>query len=212
VDIDKSSLAAPYDATVVLRHYDEGQIVAPGQAVLTIQEFAAPEVRIGVAGDFAAALAVGDEQDLLIDDREVRAMVRSILPRRNPATRTVDIIFSLADENGAMPGDLARLSLEETISENGYWLPISALAEGGRGLWTAYVAVPLERGAVESTGATHILEPRAVEILYEDTSQVFVRGALAPDDRFVTGGLQRVVPNQQVRLHETVTVSAQQAR
>ena len=107
-----------------------------------------------------------------------------------------------------LPGDLARLSLEQRVEEPGFWLPIAALAEGSRGLWTAYVVMPLEDGVNATSGATHYLQPRPVEILYEATERVFVRGALSDGDMFVTGGLTRVVPNQQVRLAEGDAVAS----
>lgn len=210
VDIDKSALRAPFDATVIARRLDEGQIVSPGQPVLAVQETAAPEVRIGISGDLSAHLETGQRQELVIDGRSVDATVRAVLPVRDPATRTVDVILSL-DSGAALPGDLAKLPLEQAIDESGFWLPIGALAEGSRGLWTAYVVMPMEDGPVSASGATHFLQPRAVEILYEETESVFVRGALADGDLYVTGGLTRVVPNQRVRL-EAGTVANETAR
>lgn len=198
VDLKKSVLRAPFDAVVVLRRFDEGQIVAGGQPVLDLLEVAPPEVRVGLPGDLARNLAPGEQHSLEIDGRSELATLRTVLPVRDPATRTVDAIFSL-QADAALPGDLARLTLEQPIDEAGVWLPISALAEGSRGLWTAYVAVALE-GTVETSGATHYLQPRAVELLYQGTDAVYVRGALADGELYVSEGLTRVVPNQEVRV------------
>ena len=199
VDIDKSVLRAPFDATIVARRLDEGQIVSAGQPVLDIQEIAAPEVRIGVSGNLSERIETGQRQEVVIDGQRIEAAVRAVLPVRDPATRTVDVILSLED-GAALPGDLARLSLDQVIDESGFWLPISALAEGSRGLWTAYVVMPMEGGPLDASGATHFLQPRAVEIIYEETQNVYVRGAISAGDHFVTGGLTRVVPTQQVRI------------
>jgi len=49
-------------------------------------------------------------------------------------------------------------------------------------------------------GATHKVEPRPVEIIYQGTDQAFVRGTLADGDAVIRAGLQRVVPGQFVRL------------
>jgi RND family efflux transporter MFP subunit len=200
VDIDKSILNAPYDAVVVRRRLDEGDTVVPGLPVLDLQELALPEVRVGISGDLVPSLKTGQARQLTINDREVRATIRSVIPVRDPSTRTVDVILQLTQEDSAVPGDLARLQVERNISEDGFWLPVDALAEGDHGLWNAYVAVPLEGRPVATNGATHYLEPRAVEVLHEDGSQVFVRGALTAGELVVTSGLQRVVPNQQVRI------------
>jgi RND family efflux transporter MFP subunit len=200
VDIDKSLLHAPYDAIVVRRRLDEGDTVAPGLAVLDLQERALPEVRVGISGDLVPSLRPGQARQLTINAREVRATIRTVIPVRDPSTRTVDVILQLMEEDSAVPGDLARLQVERTISEDGFWLPLDALAEGNHGLWNAYVAVPLEGRSVAANGATHYLEPRVVEVLHEDSSRVFVRGALEAGELFVTNGLQRVVPNQEVRI------------
>ncbi len=204
VDLAKSRLVAPYDAIVVARNADEGNIVAAGLPVLHLQERVAPEVRIGVAGELAAAIAAGDTKTVTIANQEHRATVRAVLPIRDPSTRTVDVILTLPDSGSAVPGDLAVLRVEQLIDEEGFWLPTNALAEGSRGLWTANVVKPLEASKIASNGATHFVEPRAVEVLYKKDSNVFVRGALRAGDQVVTSGTQRIVPFQQVRVAETL--------
>lgn len=204
VDLDRSVLKAPYDAVVIRRQLDEGEIVSTGQPVLALQETAALKVRIGVAGDLSRVIASGETRTLRIADRALDATVTTVLPVRDAATRTIDVILDIEPDNGALPGDLARLVVLETVAADTFRLPISALAEGSRGLWTAYVAVPLNGTELPPGGATHRLEPRAVEVLHEDTSHVYVRGALEPGERYVTGGLQRVVPGQPVRINEAL--------
>ncbi len=200
VDLDKSRLVAPYDAVVVARLADEGNIVAAGFPVLHLQELAAPEVRIGVSGDLAASIVPGDQETVTIAGNEFEAVVRAVLPVRDPATRTVDVILMLPASSAAVPGDLARLSVEQVIDEQGFWLPTNALAEGSRGLWTASIVRPLDGVEIASNGATHVVEPRAVEVLYKKGDSVFVRGALSEGEQFVKTGTQRIVPYQQVRV------------
>ena len=196
VELGKATLRAPFDAIVVARFADEGRIVAPGQAILGLQERAASEVRIGVAGNLASELASGDVQQLIVEGRQVAATVKAVLPLRDPTTRTVDVLLTVEDEH-VLPGDIARLDVMSQIDEPGFWLPVDALAEGSRGLWTAYVAVPADDPA---SSATHLLEARPVELLYEATDRVYVRGVLEEGELYVADGLTRVVPNQLVRL------------
>jgi len=212
VDLEHSVLKAPYDAVVIRRQLDEGEIVSAGQRVLALQEIDAPRVRIGVAGDLSRVIAAGEQRTLRIGDRVLDATVSTVLPVRDAATRTIDVILDIVPDNGVLPGDLARLVVEETVAAAGFRLPIGALAEGSRGLWTAYVAVPVADGDLAPGGATHTLEPRAVEILHNDTSHVYVRGALEPGERYVTGGLQRVVPGQPVRINATLAAGHRRAR
>lgn len=202
VDLAKSVLRAPFNATVVARLSDEGEVLSPGQPLLDLVERAPPEVRIGITGEAGHELRVGERHTLAVGGRLAGARVRAVLPVRNTATRTVDVILDLERAGDALPGDLARLSLEEPVEADGFWVPVQSLAEGERGLWTNYVAVPVQREESLTAGATHVLEPRPVEIIHEDADRVFVRGALESDELLVTDGLQRVVPGQQVRIGE----------
>ncbi len=211
VDLRKSRLIAPYDAVVVMRQIDEGNIVAAGQAVLDLQELASPEVRIGIAGDLAATIAAGDHYRVAIGSRNIDATVRAVLPVRDPTTRTVDVILTLAERGAAYPGDLARITVQQPVDESGYWLPLTALTEGRRGLWTVNVVTPIESSSQPANGATHVVEPRTVEVLYKKDDQVFVRGALMDGDRFVVSGTQRIVPFQQVRVADALASSGASA-
>ena len=202
VDIAKSTLVAPYDAVVTSRLFDEGNVVAAGSPIVHLQERALPEVRVGVSGELAATIAAGDEFRVTISGRDIPAAVRAVLPVRDPSTRTVDVILELTVEALVYPGDLARLRLERTVDEEGFWLPVTALTEGSRGLWTVNVVEKIDY--VPANGATHIIEARSVEVLHKDDARVFVRGALTPSDYFVTEGMQRIVPNQEVRVADAL--------
>jgi len=200
VDLAKSELSAPYDAVVVARRIDEGNIVAAGQPVVHVQERAAPDVRVGVSGDLAATMSVGEAHPIVIGPHKLDATVRAILPLRDPSTRTVDVILVLDRNVSAYPGDLARLAVQQSVMEDGFWLPVTSLSEGSRGLWTANVVVPFATAVPQPNGATHFVEPRSVEVLHKQDHRVFVRGALNDGDRFITNGMQRIVPNQGVRI------------
>ena len=206
VDISKSTLVAPYEAVVTSRLFDEGNVVAAGSPIVHLQERSLPEVRVGVSGELAAAIAAGDEFPVTVAGREIPANVRAVLPVRDPSTRTVDVILKLTVDAGVYPGDLARLRLERTVDESGFWLPVTALTEGSRGLWTVNVVEPID--AVPANGATHVVAARSVEVLHKEDARVFVRGALTAGDRYVTAGMQRIVPNQQVRVADAMARNA----
>ncbi len=202
VDIEKSTLVSPYDAVVTDRMFDEGNVVAAGSPIVHLQERALPEVRVGVSGELAPMIAAGDGFDVSIAGQDVPATVRAVLPVRDPATRTVDVILQLTIESNVYPGDIARLRLERSVEEAGFWLPVTALTEGSRGLWTVNVVRAIDY--LPANGATHVVEARSVEVLHKDDDRVFVRGALTAGDRYVTSGMQRIVPNQEVRVADAL--------
>ncbi len=205
IDIEKSILTAPYDAVVIERRMDEGQIVAAGQPVLVIQEQMAAEVRLSLPADFATLFVPGDQKQVTIDSQLVIATVRTVLPTRNQSTQTVDVILEIEDSRSVLPGDLARISIDRDVRESGFWMPMSALFEDNRGLWAVYVVIPAEGSQGGENDANYVVEPRSIEILNMSSSSVFVRGEISDGDRFVASGLRRIVPYQIVRMdHENV--------
>ena len=219
VDLDKAKLTAPFDGVVVRRHADPGQVMAAGQAVLEIQSGGAPEVRIGVAPAAAAGLEIGRRYVVEVNTNPVAATLRTVVPRRDERTRTVDAIFVLdAGEqpvppgDPVRPGDLARFETESWIAADGFWVPMTALVEGPRGLWQVLVA---ESGYGEPVGSEHHrLSNRTLEILYADETRAFVRGTLTDGDLVVSDGLHRVVVGQRVLVgspDEPQRVAASQA-
>jgi RND family efflux transporter MFP subunit len=201
LEIEKAELRAPFDAVVTRLPVHEGQVLAAGSPVVTVQELALPEIRVGVAGPLAETLAPGSEHPLTWRGRTFSARLRALVPLRSGATRTRDALFEPIDPPpGLHPGELVELPLTQWITAPGFWLPLSALAEGNRGLWTAYAVEPLDGAAPAGLIADHRLSPRPVEILSLDGDRVYVRGALAAGERLVAAGLHRVVPGQLVRL------------
>jgi membrane fusion protein, multidrug efflux system len=200
IELEKSRLVAPYAATVILRSADEGQVLNAGQPILTLQERTTPEIRVGIAGRSLEQLEPGNTYPARWKNQAVMLKLRALLPLRTATTRTVDALFDPLDPpTGMLAGDLVTLSLDSQVVQRGSWLPLSALTEGERGLWSVYVATPLA-GQSKDSAATHRIVRHTVDLLYQSTDRVFVRGVLEPNQQVVTTGLQRIVPNQQVRI------------
>lgn len=208
IELEKARLTAPFAATVVTRMADEGQVLDAGHPVLTLQERSAPELRVGIAGPALDQLQTGALYTLTWRDRTLKARLRALLPLRAATARTVDALFDPVEPPpGMLPGDLVTLALEQRVEQRGSWLPLTALTEGERGLWSLYLAETLPQTDAP-LAATHRIERRTVDVVHQETDRVFVRGALRDRDRVVSTGLQRIVPGQLVRLiPEAVTVA-----
>jgi hypothetical protein len=109
------------------------------------------------------------------------------------------------------PGNLAELRLSKRVEADGFWLPLSALSEGQRGLWRALVAEPESDTAnADTSGRAEAptrasdrrwrLVSRPIQVLHTDRERVYVRGALQAGDLVVTAGLHRLVPGQWVQI------------
>ena len=209
VDLAESELRAPFAGSVAARFADEGAVPAAGAPILDLLETAAPRARVGVAGGAAAELAVGQARRLRgADGRAFSATVAAVRPDRAGRGRTVDVLLDLpADAAGRVRrGDLVRLAVDRRAEAPCVAVPVSALTESRRGLWAAYVAVPLDapdaNGGAEIGGdaATHAADRREVELLHTDGETAYVRGPLAAGEALVVAGVARLVPGLPVRV------------
>ncbi|MEM9483447.1 MAG: HlyD family efflux transporter periplasmic adaptor subunit [Cyanobacteria bacterium P01_F01_bin.116] len=196
VTIAKSTMQAPFAGVIATKQVDEGTVVGSGQSVIRLLESATPEARVGMPIDAIEQLSIGDEKTVFLGERPYAATVSSILPEVDAQTRTQTAVLALesAAASQANSGQTVRVSLDETIPTEGIWLPTEALTQGIRGLWTCYVLVPDENSETEQ----YTVQPQSVEILYQDSDRVLVRGTLQPDDMVVASGPHRLVPGQLV--------------
>ena len=208
LEIEKSTLVAPYNGVVTQRFVDEGRVLESGTPVLRLMETSAFEARIGVAGAAVTRLEEGQVHPLEISDIVATGYIKAILPVRASRERTVDVLFSLDSADlSARAGDLVRFTLEESLAAPGFWVTIDALTEGPRGLWTVYVLEPMAAPVGSTHSATHTVERRLVELIHLEGKRAFVRGDVSGGDRYIDSGLHRIVPGQPVRLADTDSTS-----
>lgn len=190
IQLDKAVLRAPFDAVVGARLVDPGATVSPGTPVASLFEDRAPEIRVGLPPREAVGLAPGARYSFHVDGVEKTAVFQSLRPDLDPITRTRTAIFALRDGGPVPFGEIGHLTLTRAVADRGAWLPLSALREGERGLWTVMTVVDGPDGPVAAS--------EAVEVLYADAERAFVRGTLADGAEVVTKGLHRITMGQRV--------------
>ena len=198
VQIDLARIKAPFTGTITSRMSDEGAISNPGQPLFELVETEVLEARIGLTAALADTLEIGAVYDLISDQGTVPATLRSVTGVIEASNRTVATVFDINDANLVAAGAVVRLGMDREITEAGLWLPISALTEADRGLWSIYKA--------RRDGEGWQAEPGIVEILHQDGERVFVRGSLRDGDRVIVDGLQRITPGQPVTPNDVSTV------
>jgi len=169
---------------------DEGAIAGPGQPVFELVETGNLEARLGLTARLADRLDVGEVYELSSDQGPVLATLRSITGVIDANNRTVTTLFDIQNANAVAAGAVVRLAMEQDIDEPGLWLPVSALTEADRGLWSVYIA--------RRMGGGWRAEPGIVEIVHQSGDRVYVRGAVRDGDRVIIDGLQRITPGQPV--------------
>jgi RND family efflux transporter MFP subunit len=199
--LEQSTLRAPYSGVVDRRLVALGEVVAAGQGVFSLSLKQSIEAQIGVPVRMLAQLTNGDVLPVSVDGQHYQAILITKGSMLDRQTRTVQVRLLLPAANTVFSGQLAYLSLKESIDEKGYWLPMTALTDGLRGLWNVYVAVDsgLQNNASEPLMT---IQKRDIRVLYTAGSDVFVNGAVSPGESIVVDGLQRLVPGQTVVLSE----------
>ncbi|MEL7232490.1 MAG: efflux RND transporter periplasmic adaptor subunit, partial [Pseudomonadota bacterium] len=191
VQIDLARIVAPYSGVITARMADEGAIAAPGQPVFELVENGRLEARIGLPAPLADTLEVGGSYVLTSDQGDVAAKLRAVTGVIESGQRTVTTVFDIQDARAVASGAVVRINLERDVEESGLWLPVSALAEGERGLWSVYTVREVE-------GETRASKS-VVEIVHSEGDEAYVRGSLRNGDLIVLDGLQRITPGQPIK-------------
>lgn len=205
VQIDLSAIDAPFAGTITDRMADEGAIAGAGQPIFELVESGALEARIGLTEALAANLIEGETYRLRTSSGDVAARLRAKTGVIDAGQRTITTVFDVEDTSRLTPGAVVRLSLKQTLNEQGLWLPVTALREGERGLWSVYIA--------REDGDYWVTAPGTVEIIHSEGERVYVRGAIRDGDLVVRDGLQRITPGQRVTpdLNDQATASTGEA-
>ncbi len=97
-ELGYASLVAPFDGVVAARNADPGDLAAPGQPVLVIEDAGAREIVIGVPEPMAGLLKVGRTVTVLVGAVEtpVTAKVAVVVPSADPMSRTLEVRLTTA--------------------------------------------------------------------------------------------------------------------
>ena len=194
IDIQKSTLRAPYNGVIADKYLNEGAVVSPGAAVVKLIETGSREAHIGITVENIHLLEVQKQYTLTLRGQPLKATMLSIRPDVNPVTRTATAVFALPPTVPALDGEPISMELEQTVYMEGGWLPMSALLAGQRGVWTVL--------RIERAGDKQITAREAVEVLEIQGDMAYVKGTINNGDLIVAHGVHRLVPGAFVRVVE----------
>ena len=187
VNQTNTELRSPFDGVINSQYLSVGDTVAPGTPVYSVAALSGREVMIGVPENVIDHLELGQQVQLQAGTVAVEGRLVGISNTLDRMTRTRALRIELPNALTLPPGQMINLKQTVTIDEVGGWLPMTAITEGNRGLWTALKLARNEDGKL-------IAQQAAIEILDFADDQVYVRGLLEDGDRVVAAGTHRVVP------------------
>ncbi|MEM9796413.1 MAG: efflux RND transporter periplasmic adaptor subunit [Pseudomonadota bacterium] len=192
INLEKSTLRAPFAGTVATRTLDAGAVAAPGLAIAQLVETAPPRFHAGLDPDAAARLSDGDPVEIRVGRDILAARLTGLAPSLDAVTRSRMAHFDLTDDMAPPDGATGEVVLQKRVSQRGAWVPISALRQGPRATWTL-LTVKDGDAAIE-----------AAEIIHLETGRAFIRGTFTDGTAYIPNGTHRVVPGQAVTPSEVV--------
>ena len=206
--LDKSRLIAPFTGVISRRFIDTGVIVTNGAPVLRLLETTAMEARIGLPVAKLDEITIDQIVALEIADQPLNGKVIAIGSDVDATTRTVTTRIALSQPpQYVVDGTLIDLLLTETVAAQGFWVPMTALSDGIRGLWNVYLLEPVPVAEPVTKTNLYQIATRDVQIEYTDSENAYVTGISAANIAIVEAGLQRLVPGQIVRWSQDSTRS-----
>ena len=197
-NLDDAVLTAPFDGVIAERRVEQGDLVVAGTSAFRILQPDNLEARIGLPAPQARHYEVGDSVRLTINEVSVQGRIMDSLPEIDPVRRTMTLRVALVDDNETLvPGQIAHMRHQGSVSERGFVVPETALTGARSGLWALLVAEPVadDRYRVRRIN---------VEWLNSEKGHALVRGPLDPGMKIIAGGAHRVVPWQAVTIADQV--------
>lgn len=128
--LDQKQLTAPFGGTVGIPKIDIGQYLAPGTAVVTLQDLDTMRVDFSVPEQQLALLKIGQTVRLGFggEDRPFAGAIRGIDPKIDSSSRLVNIRAEVANPDGKLtPGQFVQVRVELPEEQNVLTLPQTAL-------------------------------------------------------------------------------------
>ncbi len=197
VEIEKSRLYAPFDGEITARFVDEGTTLTPGMAIFALSNNSQLQARFALPASDVHRFSRDQTVRVEVAGRTLDATVTQRVAQRRTQTRTVDILVTFPPSAALLPGDMAEMVLSRERAEHGAWVPVTALSNGLRGLWTVFVL----NDDTDDDGAQKVTA-RSVEVVYTDGERAFVQGALRDGETYVRGGTHKLSPGQWVVTHD----------
>lgn len=185
IQLEKSTLTAPFEGQITRRAVDGGEALSPGQMVVELVEAGVPQIRVGVPLTIDATDLA--QVTVTVDDVAYPATLASLRPDIDPVTRTRTALFDVTSARPLVFGQTATLNIEMSVAQQGVWLPLRSLKEGARGQWTLLVV-----------DADDVVRNASVEVIHSQSDRVYVQGSFPPGTRMILEGPQRVTPGQKV--------------
>ena len=186
-----ATLVADADGVVTATLAEVGQVVASGQAVVTLAHSGAMEADVSVPETMLERVRAGAATVTLWSrpGKVFTAKLRELTPSADAATRTYPARFSIEKADADIElGMTATVTVADALADVAR-LPLGAILDEGQGSFV-FVIDP----------ATHSLSRRPVTVAGYDTQEAVISSGVQEGDMVVGLGVQKLHAGDKVRL------------
>lgn len=177
IELEKTSIRAPFDGIFDARAAEPGDLMKPGDACGTVVKPSPFLIKGAVAEKDVALVKAGDRaRAALATGETAEGTVRFVASAADPATRTFAIEIEIPNEAGALRDGVTADVTVLGAARDAHKVPRSALTLDDEG-----------RIGVKLIGETNRAQFRAVSIIGEDDDGVWIAGLDGPQRVIVRG-------------------------
>jgi RND family efflux transporter MFP subunit len=185
--LEHSEIRAPFPGRVAARLINPGEYASVGKDIVRLVDIDDIEVSVPAPITVSRYLNPGALLTMEIERKPVVGKLRATVPVGDVNSRTVEVRIAIAASDGLV-GDAAKVLIPVAVPRQVLAVPRDALV------------LREDNTYVFKLGAKNFVEHVAVEPGTEDGSLIEIRGDVAPGDRVVVRGAERLEVGQQVRV------------
>jgi RND family efflux transporter MFP subunit len=181
-----SEIRAPFAGRVAARLINLGEYATAGKPIVRLVDIADMEVSVQTPIDIARFLREGAGVRVEIEGRPIDARVRAVVPVGEIASRTVEVRIPVP-QNAGFVGDAAKVYAPSGEPHDVIAIPRDALV------------LREDSTYVFKVNGKSVADRITVETGTEEGALLEVKGAIAPGDRVIIRGAERLESGQKVR-------------
>jgi multidrug efflux system membrane fusion protein len=198
VQLDYTTIIAPFDGRVGIRGVDAGNIVRPTDAtpIATLTQHQPISVLFSLP-EFQLRKAQGSGQgEILAYDPEGSSRIATgtlqvVDNQIDPQTGTIRVKAEFENEDNALwPGQFVPVKVRITVRQGIVALPSAAIQRGPEGLYV-WVTGPDKKAKMAPIKAGPVQDDKTI-----------IESGISPGDRIITAGQYRLQPNSAVQFEE----------
>jgi RND family efflux transporter MFP subunit len=185
-EFSHSEIRAPFAGRVVARLINLGEYATAGKPIVRLVDIGDMEVSVQTPIDIARFLREGAGVHVEIEGRPIDARVRAVVLVGEIASRTVEVRIPVP-QNAGLVGDAAKVFVPADEPHDVIAVPRDALV------------LREDSTYVFKVNGKSVADRVAVETGAEEGGLLEVKGAIAPGDRVIIRGAERLESGQKVR-------------